>query len=109
MHDQRDHALVTVAGQVHPMGLADVLTVASAALLESTPHGMGVCWGTIGHLVRRDVFLDLARFVRISEPPLPLWVKFVAWPETDRSSSGDTWGFGDFDLPDMEVRGAPES
>jgi Domain of unknown function (DUF4261) len=96
--DYQAHAIVGISGQPTPQS-AETLTRLLCAVLRATP-ALGVYWGSAGHLVRADVFTELAQQ---SSLPVLLWVDFRCGHNTDGTAGLFTVGLSEFGLMEIEI------
>jgi hypothetical protein len=107
----RAHFIVTVRGELPPVGLATWLTRVTAAVLMSTPAALGVFWTNAALLIPGALFRDFATDILPHGPPLTIWVDFrVGWVDASKTRSvGFTQGLGELGLMELETEAATES
>lgn len=106
----KEHAIVTVSGELDPVALSTLLTQVTAAMMASTPVSLGVFWTNAALLAPKNLFIDFAVEVLPDGPPLPIWVDYrVGWVEKNSLSAGFTTGLAELGLMELETQGAPES
>ncbi len=110
---QKGHLIVSAGSSTEDASEVEVRKVLSqvvASVLATTEGALGVCWGISGQLVRRDLFIDLAREFLPAQTPLVLWVNFSVGPVDHDSglSFGFTSGMHEIGLMDLVTSNASE-
>lgn len=110
----KGHLIVTVgytSGDVDPIEIRKVLTQVTASVLATTEGALGVYWGDAGMLIRRDLFVDMAKGMLPHETPFLLWVDFRVGPVDHDSglSFGFTDGLEELGLMELITENATDS
>ena len=105
----KNHAIVTVSGELSPLVLSTLLTQVTAALMASSSLSLGVFWTNAVMVVPKGLFIDFAVNVLPLGPPLPIWVDSrVGWAEKKNVSAGFTKGLAELGLMELEAEHATE-
>ena len=103
------HWIVTVSGELEPLGLSTLLTQVTAATLASCRSAIGVYWGNATLIVPKGIFIDFAKDVLPHGPPLYIWVDVRIRKDSEKSSAGFTTGMKALGHMEFETLTAPES
>lgn len=109
LKDHQGHIIVSVGTHKEPIKASEMLTHATAAVLEAHPDALGVYWGNGTLIVPRDLFLDATKEMMPNIAPLPIWVDVRVGPITDQTSTGFTHGMEALGLMELETKYATES
>ncbi len=109
MRTHQRHVIVTVTGDADGAALAETLTRATSALVESSDGVIGVFWCNSALVFPPKGFCQIASKFGPGEPALPIWVSFRVAKNKDGNSAGFTRGLSSLGKMEFETQGAPES
>lgn len=109
MRTHQRHVIVTATGDADGPALAETLTRATSALVESSDGVVGVFWCNSGLVFPPKGFCQIASKFGPGEPALPIWVNFRVAKNKDENSAGFTQGLSSLGKMEFETQGAPES
>lgn len=104
------HVICTVAGDLDPLKMSELLTQVSWAILQADPDAVGVYWGTAEMVIHRPIFCDFTTDVMPNELPVLIWVKIALGPSPEGSGmAGFTTGMHAFGHKEFETLRSPDT
>lgn len=101
------HFVITLESELGPRERAILLTKVCASVLVNCNAALGVMYGEVGVLARKDIFRDLAAESLRTSLPTELWIECFVAREGESRSRGYTKGLAALEHPELEAKGLP--
>ncbi|HJT33755.1 MAG TPA: DUF4261 domain-containing protein [Pirellulales bacterium] len=109
MRNHVRHVIVTVAGEAEGPALAETLTRATVALVDSAEGVFGVYWCNSAQTFPPKKFCEVASQFGPGQPALPIWVNFRIAKNKDGTTAGFTRGMSSLGQMEFETQSSPDA
>jgi hypothetical protein len=108
LRDHRGHIVLSLDSQETRLNQVKFLSLATTALLMSTPGCRGVYWPAANLVVSPEMFQEFCVRMLPDSLPLYIWIDFRVAKNSFGKAMGYTRGMSQFGLMEMETLNAPE-